>query len=31
VRTHAGKLLAYAEVAQTGKTRLFTAKGCQRR
>ena len=28
VRTLAGKLLAYADVAQIGKARLFTAKGC---
>ena len=31
VRTPAGKLLSYADVAQNGTTRLFTAKGCQRR
>lgn len=31
VRTLAGKLLSYADVAQTGRTRLYTAKGCQRR
>jgi hypothetical protein len=30
VRTLAGKLLAYSEVAQSGKARLFTAKGCTR-
>jgi hypothetical protein len=30
VHTPSGKALAYADVAQGGKTRLFTAKGCQR-
>ncbi len=30
VRTLAGKLLAYADVAQTGKARLVTAKGCSK-
>jgi len=30
VRTPAGRLLAYADVAQSGRTRLFTASGCQR-
>jgi hypothetical protein len=28
VRTPAGKLLMYADVAQSGRARLFTAKGC---
>ena len=30
VRTLAGKLLAYADVSDSGKARLFTAKGCTR-
>ena len=30
VRTPAGKPLAYAEVLQSGQTRLFTGKGCAR-
>jgi hypothetical protein len=30
VRTPAGKPLSYAEVSQTGTTKLFTAKGCMR-
>lgn len=29
VRTESGKALVYAEVLQSGQTRLFTAKGCQ--
>jgi hypothetical protein len=28
VRTESGKPLVYAQVLQSGKTRLFTAKGC---
>ncbi|HET8968969.1 MAG TPA: hypothetical protein VFN06_06045 [Gaiellaceae bacterium] len=30
VRTPAGKLLSYADVSDSGKARLFTAKGCSR-
>ena len=30
VRTLAGRLLAYADVSDSGKARLFTAKGCTR-
>ena len=30
VRTPAGKLLVYADVSESGKARLFTAKGCAR-
>jgi hypothetical protein len=30
VRTDAGRLLAYAEVSDTGRSRLFTARGCTR-
>ena len=30
VRTLTGKLLAYADVSESGKARLFTAKGCTR-
>ena len=30
VRTLAGKPLAYADVSDSGKARLFTAKGCAR-
>jgi len=29
VRTPAGKLLVYADVSESGKARLFTAKGCK--
>jgi hypothetical protein len=28
VRTRTGQLLAYAEVNDSGRSRLFTAKGC---
>jgi hypothetical protein len=28
VRTPTGKLLVYADVSESGKARLFTAKGC---
>lgn len=30
VRTHAGRLLGYAEVSESGQARLFIAKGCTR-